>query len=80
MKIERRPLLLVKATGPHGPVSVVVQNAETIRFVGGRKGNPCPWSASAPETGSWGTQKMLGRHFGHKIDETHSRALDPFTT
>jgi 3-dehydroquinate synthase II len=68
-KIERRPLVLVVAEAAGQRVSVILQNAETIRLVqpGGKS-----ISVSSLKTG---TEVLIhrekgGRHFGMKIEET----------
>jgi len=69
VKIEKRPLLLVEATGPNGPVSTILQNAETIRLV-----DPAGKAISVVKLQQG--DEVLGyveeeaRHFGHKIMET----------
>lgn len=68
-KIERRPLLLVEATGPQGQVGVIVQNAETIRMVG-REGEAFSVVRLKPGHKILGYVEEAGRHFGHKIKET----------
>ena len=68
-KIEKRPMMLVEASAEGVPVTLVMQNAETIRLV-----NPDgqPISVTSLKTGD----KVLahvekgGRHFGMKVDET----------
>ncbi len=69
VKIERRPLVLVKASCGGGSFSMILQNAETIRLVTpGGKGR----SVVELKKGD----KVLvnleegARHFGHKISET----------
>jgi len=69
VKIERRPLLLVEATGPKGPVSTILQNAETIRLVG-KKGEAISVVKLKPGDEVLGYVEDAGRHFGHKIKET----------
>jgi len=69
VKIERRPLLLIEATGPKGPVSTIVQNAETIRLVG-KKGEPISVVNLNPGDEVMGYVEDAARHFGHKISET----------
>ncbi|MCL1925550.1 MAG: 3-dehydroquinate synthase II [Syntrophorhabdaceae bacterium] len=69
VKVERRPLLLVKAAASGNEYSVVLQNAETVRLVGPggatvSVGRICP-----------GDEVMLmeeraGRHFGIAVEET----------
>ncbi len=69
VKIERRPLLLVKATGPHGPLSTILQNAETIRLVG-PDGESISVVKIKPGDRVLGYVEDAGRHFGHKVKET----------
>jgi len=69
VKIERRPLLLVAATGPNGPVSVILQNAETIRLVR-KDGEIISVVKLKPGDEVLGYVEEAGRHFGHKIKET----------
>ena len=69
IKIEQRPLLLIEATGPHGPVSNIVQNAETIRLVR-VDGEAISVVKIRPGDRVLGYVEDAGRHFGHKIKET----------
>jgi 3-dehydroquinate synthase II len=69
IKIEQRPLLLLEATGPHGPVSSIVQNAETIRLVR-VDGEPISVVKIRPGDNILGYVEDVGRHFGHRIKET----------
>lgn len=69
VKIERRPLLLVEATGPKGPVSTILQNAETIRLVD-QQGEAISVVKLKPADEVLGYVEDAGRHFGHKIEET----------
>jgi len=69
VKIERRPLLLIEATGPNGPVTVICQNAETIRLAG-PGGAPVSVVKLKPGDEVLGYVEEAGRHFGHKIKET----------
>jgi 3-dehydroquinate synthase II len=69
VKIERRPLLLVEAAGPKGPVSTILQNAETIRLVG-TDGQAISVVKLRPGDEVLGYVEEAGRHFGHKIKET----------
>ena len=68
-KIEKRPLMLVEAEVDGAPVSLVLQNAETIRLVS-------PDGKAVSITGLKPGDKVLahiekaGRHFGMKVDET----------
>ena len=68
VKIERRPLLLLRARLNGSAYSALLQNAETIRLV--RGGEPVSVSALRP-----GDRVLLrvedgGRHFGMRVDET----------
>ncbi|MBT4365482.1 MAG: 3-dehydroquinate synthase II, partial [Desulfobacteraceae bacterium] len=69
LKIEKRPLMLIKAKVNDKDVATIVQNAETIRLTD-PSGEPV--SVVSLKSGD----KVLvaveegGRHFGHKIDET----------
>jgi len=69
VKIERRPLLLIEATGPNGPVSTILQNAETIRLVD-PEGEAISVVKLKPGDEVLGYVEEAGRHFGHKIKET----------
>ncbi len=69
VKIEKRPLLLVEATGPSGLVSTIVQNAETIRLVR-PDGEAVSVVKLKPGDEVLGYLEEAGRHFGHKIKET----------
>jgi len=69
VKIERRPLLLVEATGPNGPVTTILQNAETIRLVR-PKGEAISVIKIKSGDVVLGYVEEAGRHFGHKIEET----------
>ena len=69
VKIENRPLALVKAEGNGESATVIVQNAETIRFVTG-KGQPV--SVTELKRGDTILAKVgsaKGRHFGIEVDE-----------
>lgn len=70
-KIERRPMLLVTATNKDGKkVSLVMQNAETIRLTS-PKGLPASVTHLKPgdEVLAW-FGEATGRHFGEAIKET----------
>lgn len=69
VKIEQRPLLLVEATGPDGQVSMILQNAETIRLVG-KEGQAISVVNLHPGDVVLGRVEAAGRHFGHKINES----------
>jgi 3-dehydroquinate synthase II len=69
LKIEKRPLMLVRATVKDKEVTTILQNAETIRLT-----SPDGSPISVVKLGS-GDKVLVavekgGRHFGHKIDET----------
>lgn len=68
-KIERRPLMLVEADAGGKNVSLILQNAETIRLV---KPNGKPVSVVKLKAGDevLAYVEGAGRHFGMKIDET----------
>lgn len=69
VKIEKRPLLLVEAIAGKEKVSLILQNAETIRLVG-KDGNAI--SVVALKTGDEILGSILegGRHFGMAVKET----------
>jgi 3-dehydroquinate synthase II len=68
-KIEKRPMMLVEAEAEGAPISLVMQNAETIRLVD-------PQGKAISITNLKRGDKVLahiekaGRHFGIKVDET----------
>ena len=68
-KIEKRPMMLIEAQAENQPISLVLQNAETIRLV---SPDGKAISATSLKTGD----KVLahiekaGRHFGMQVDET----------
>mgnify|MGYP005630099225 CR=1 FL=1 len=69
VKIEKRPLLLMEAMGPERLVSMILQNAETIRLVG-KEGEAISVVNLHPGDVVLGRVEAAGRHFGHKIDES----------
>ena len=69
VKIEKRPLLLIRAMGPNGPATTIAQNAETIRLVG-VGGEAVSVVQLKPGDRVLGYVEEAGRHFGHKIRET----------
>lgn len=69
VKVEKRPLLLVEAKGPAGAVSIILQNAETIRLTG-KEGEPISVVKLKKGDKVLGYVEEAGRHFGHKIKET----------
>ncbi|MFH1431920.1 MAG: 3-dehydroquinate synthase II [archaeon] len=68
-KIERRPMMLVEADAAGKNVSLILQNAETIRLV---KPSGKPVSIVKLKVGDevLAYTESAGRHFGMKIDET----------
>jgi 3-dehydroquinate synthase II len=68
-KIERRPMMLIEAQAEGHPLSLVLQNAETIRLVD-------PQGKAIAVTGLKPGDKVLahltqgGRHFGMKVEES----------
>jgi 3-dehydroquinate synthase II len=69
VKIERRPLILVEAQAVIGPVTTIVQNAETIRLVR-PDGEPVSVVSLKPGDEVLAFLGNLGRHFGHPVEET----------
>ncbi|MDG6257261.1 MAG: 3-dehydroquinate synthase II [Methanomicrobiaceae archaeon] len=69
VKIERRPLLVVEAERDGAEVSLVLQNAETIRLVG-EDGAAVSVVDLEPGTRVLGSTTAGGRHFGMAVDET----------
>ncbi|MDH7593314.1 MAG: 3-dehydroquinate synthase II [Methanomicrobiales archaeon] len=69
VKIERRPLIHIKADGIHGSASLIVQNAETIRLV---SAEGVPVSVVALKAGDriLGCSSSPGRHFGIQVRES----------
>ncbi|HOJ95769.1 MAG TPA: 3-dehydroquinate synthase II [Methanospirillum sp.] len=69
VKIERRPLFLVEAEAEGQHVSVILQNAETIRLV---RPDYSAVSVTSLKPGDvvLGRVERGGRHFGMAIDET----------
>ena len=68
-KIEKRPLILVEADIEGGPVSTLLQNAETILLVN-KKGKPVSISKLSVGDEVLVYHEDAGRHFGMKIKET----------
>lgn len=69
LKIEKRPLMLVKATVKEKEVTTILQNAETIRLTS-PDGSPISIVKLGPGDKVLVAVEKGGRHFGHKIDET----------
>jgi 3-dehydroquinate synthase II len=68
-KIERRPMMLIEAEAEGIPVSLVLQNAETIRLVD-PQGRPVSVTTLKPGDKVLAHTTQGGRHFGMKVDET----------
>ncbi len=68
-KIEKRPMMLVEAQAEGRPISLVVQNAETIRLVD-PDGKAVSVTTLKPGDKVLGHIEKAGRHFGMKVDET----------
>jgi 3-dehydroquinate synthase II len=68
-KIEKRPMMIIEAQAQGQPISLVLQNAETIRLVN-PDGNAV--SVTTLKTGDkvLGHIERTGRHFGMQVDET----------
>lgn len=68
-KIEKRPMILIEAEAEGEVISLVLQNAETIRLVS-PEGKAI--SITSLKTGDKviGHIEKAGRHFGMKVDET----------
>jgi len=70
IKVERRPLLLVRAISPSGATySVILQNAETIRLVG-PGGATVSMARLAAGDAVLLAEEAAGRHFGIAVEET----------
>jgi len=69
LKIEKRPLMLIKAVVSGKEINTIVQNAETIRLTA-PDGNPVSVVALRPGDKVLVALEASGRHFGMKITET----------
>ncbi len=69
LKIEKRPLMLVKAAVDDNEVTTILQNAETIRLTD-PEGKPVSVVSLKPGDKVLVAIEESGRHFGLKIDET----------
>jgi 3-dehydroquinate synthase II len=69
VKVERRPLALVRAELNGEERATILQNAETIRLVT-PDGRPVSVVALKPGDGVLLAVEQAGRHFGMKIEET----------
>ncbi len=69
LKIEKRPLMLVKAEVSGKEITTILQNAETIRLTD-PEGNPVSVVNLNPGDKVLVAIEESGRHFGMKINET----------
>ncbi len=69
LKIEKRPLMLVKGVVDGKEVTTIVQNAETIRLTS-PAGEPVSVVSLASGDEVLVSVEAGGRHFGYKIEET----------
>lgn len=69
LKIEKRPLMLIRAKAGGQEVSTIVQNAETIRLTQ-PNGEPVSVVSLKPGDKVLVALEAGGRHFGIKIDES----------
>jgi 3-dehydroquinate synthase II len=67
-KVERRPLLLLRAAGAGGSATLILQNAETIRLMKST-GEPASVLELRPGDEILGYGEEGARHFGHRIRE-----------
>jgi 3-dehydroquinate synthase II len=68
-KIEKRPMMLIEAEAEGQPISLVMQNAETIRLVS-PDGKAISVTSLKPGDKVLGHIEKAGRHFGMQVDET----------
>ena len=68
-KIEKRPMMLIEAEAQSQPISLVMQNAETIRLVA-PDGKPISITNLKSGDKVLGHVEKAGRHFGMQVDET----------
>jgi 3-dehydroquinate synthase II len=73
IKLEKRPMMLVEASAGGAPVSLVLQNAETIRLVD-PKGKPASVVKLKKGDKVLAFVEESGRHFGMKIKESIKEA------
>jgi len=69
IKIESRPLMLIEAKAGDRTLSVILQNAETIKLVG-KDGNPISVAKLKKGDEVLVHLEEGARHFGKKIEET----------
>ncbi len=68
-KIEKRPMILLEAEAEGRQISLVLQNAETIRLVD-PEGKALSITTLKPGDKVLGRIEKAGRHFGMQVDET----------
>ena len=68
-KIEKRPMMLIEAKAQNQSISLVLQNAETIRLVN-PDGKAMSVTTVKPGDKVLGHIEKTGRHFGMQVDET----------
>ncbi len=68
-KIEKRPMMLIEAMFEKHPISLVMQNAETIRLVK-PDGQAVSVTSLKPGDKVLAHIEKAGRHFGMQVDET----------
>ena len=68
-KIEKRPMMLIEAKAEGGTISLVMQNAETIRLIDD-KGKAISITSLKVGDKVLGHIEKGGRHFGMQVDET----------
>ncbi|MCX5645345.1 MAG: 3-dehydroquinate synthase II [Phycisphaerae bacterium] len=68
-KIERRPMLLIEAEAEGQPISLVLQNAETIRLMD-PQGKAISVTTLKPGDKALAHIEKSGRHFGMKVEES----------
>jgi 3-dehydroquinate synthase II len=68
-KIERRPMLLIEAEAEGQPISLVLQNAETIRLMD-PQGKAISVTTLKPGDSVLAHIEKSGRHFGMKVEES----------
>ena len=68
-KIEKRPVMLIEAETKGQPISLVLQNAETIRLVSS-DGKAVSVTALKKGDKVLGHVEKAGRHFGMQVEET----------
>ncbi len=68
-KIEKRPMMLIEAQAQGVSITLVLQNAETIRLVSS-EGQPISITSLKPGDKVFAHIEKGGRHFGMKVDET----------